>query len=259
MFDDFTQGTKTLALLIPPNRPDSTVYARDPKAGFTLAEIKLHLGAHVHAFRLQNGGLLLVDSLFCGVRSEAVNITATCLLRIAADALGMDVCGPALLLGPDESGLLSEPVRSALLLDSAQAIPTLLLFDNHDDVRSIIARGLENYRCRVIQARTPAYALIFCRTHPVDVLIVDIGSLEPHAFETMKQLREAQPQAAVLLTSGYDRSRIEHWYPRLIDGVQFLHKPFNLAVLVASLRLAPRTTLGPNQIEIVACENHDSS
>ncbi|HEV2991045.1 MAG TPA: hypothetical protein VG759_21580 [Candidatus Angelobacter sp.] len=244
-----------MALLISPNQPDSPVYARDPKAGFTLEEIERHLDATGKAFRLNAGGLLLVESLLCGAQTQEINMAATCLLRHAVDHPGTDVCGLALLLGPEESDLLSESVQAALLLQATE-VRTVLLLDRNDEVRQTIALGLETHGCRVIQARMAAHAVGFCQKHNVQFVVADIASLEPHALDTLGYLREAQPQAVLLLISGYDRFQVEQWFPRLLDDVQFLQKPFNLAVLSESLRLTRRS---PKRIEAMTCENHDSS
>lgn len=246
-----------MALIISPTEPDAPVYACDPQDGFTLEEIERHIGARGKAFRLNTGGLLLVGSLLCGARAEETNVAATCVLRNAVDAPGANVCGPALFLGIEESELLSEQVQAELLLNGPD-IRNALLLDRNEEVRQTITLGLEKHLCRVIQARMAVDAVGFCQKHKVQLLLADISSLEPHALETLRYLREAQPQASLLLISGYDRYQVDQWYPRLLDGIQFLQKPFNFGVLGVCLGLlhkAPKVSTDA----AMACHSGNSS
>lgn len=237
-----------MALLITSNQPESLVSAQDPRAGFTANELSRIIDAHAKAFRLRNGSVLLVDSLLSGASVEEMNITATCLLRNALDAPEADVCGSALLLGPDEAELLSPPVQAALLLNGSQPIRTVLLLDRDEGVRPTMALGLEIHHYRVIQARTALDVVDFCRKHTVDFVLADVSSLEPHALETLRYFREFQPQADVLVISGYDRVHIEQWHPNLLNGAGFLQKPFTSAVLDAIFRQMRRTSDTRNKI-----------
>ena len=247
-----------MALLISPNRPDSPVFAHDPKTGFTLKEIEGHIAANGKAFRIDHGGLLVVDSLLCHARAAEMNLAATCVLRHAVDDPGADVCGIALMLGSGEASLLPANVQSGLFL-SGPDVRTALLLDRNDEVRQTIALGLENHGFRAIQARMAADAANFCQRHRADVLVVDLTSLEPHALDTLRNLRETQPKAGVLLISGYDRFRVEQRYPRLLGGVQFLEKPFNLSELGEFLRPISKLSYTQAAVETLAGESTDSS
>jgi hypothetical protein len=161
--------------------------------------------------------------LFCSAPVQEINLGATRALRRAIDTPGLVVCGSALLLDAQEAEQLSNEVRTALLLSDKEQIRTVLLLDKDEQVRSLITLGLETHRCRVVQARAATDALGFCRSHSPDVLIIDVSALEPHAVDTLHQMRQAQPQAAVTAISGLDRFHVEKWFPNYTGTQEVQH------------------------------------
>jgi hypothetical protein len=237
-----------LATLLSPLRSDYSVSALDSNVGFTPDEIHRLIGRDGEAFWLQTGELLLVDWLACRARPEEKNIGATSLLRGAIGDPGGEVCGCALLLNPEETGRFSRSAKGALSLDSAAHSQTVLLLDDDEEVRPVIALGFERHNCRVVQARTAAESLTFCRGHAIDLLVADVSSLRPLPLETRRSLEEALMQAAMLLISGYECSTIADWYPGLLTGIQFLQKPFAFGLLGPLLRQIGRKTRRPYQL-----------
>lgn len=222
-----------MALLIAPCRQDFSVSAQNSNDGFTKDEMSRLIGGNGKAFRLQTGELLLVDSLACTAPADERNVSATCLLRSAIGDPGGDVCGCALLLGPEEFDLLPQSVREALLVDQVVKAPIVLLLDRNQVFRSVMAERLERDRFRVVQARTAIEAAEFCRIRPIDLLVADVNSLRPKPKETLLSIRQTQSQAKVLLISGYDLSTVGLWYPDLLADAEFLQKPFSLNVMVS--------------------------
>jgi len=221
-----------LALLLTPCRQDFSVSAQNSNDGFTKDEMSRLIGGNGKAFRLQTGGLLLVDSLACTAPPNERNVSATCLLRNAIGDPGGDVCGCALLLGSEEFDLLPQSVRSELLVDQVVETPIVLLLDRNQGFRSVMAERLERDHFRVVQARTAIEAAEFCRNRPIDLLVADVSSLRPKPKETLLSIRQTQSRAKVLLISGYDLSTVGFLYPDLVDGAEFLQKPFSLNVMV---------------------------
>jgi CheY-like chemotaxis protein len=218
------QETKQLATLISTSRQDS-VFAQESTAGFNKEEIDRLIRGDGKAFRLKTGEVLIVSCLACSAKTEEKNAAATYLLRNALDDPGGEVCGYALLLERDEAELLLPSIRMALSLDGNE-ISRVLLVDDDEEVRPVIAVGFGRYSCRVIQARTLSESLSFCREHVVDIFASDVSVLRPHPMKVRQLIYEIRPEAKMLLISGYDQSTILQWYPGLLDGVLFVQKPF---------------------------------
>jgi len=220
-----------LATLITPAGQQFSVAPQDSSLGFTKAEMDRLIAGECKAFSLQNGQLLLLDSLACLAPADQRNDMATRLLRGALDDPGGQVCGHALLLGKEESNYLSAAQQTALHLDDNRPLGPLLLLDRNEGVRPVLALGLERRNFSVIQAQTATEALGFCQSHKIEILVADVSSLRPEPLQTLGYIREAQPQVKVMLISGYDVGTVAKLYPGLLTGVEFLQKPFTLHVM----------------------------
>jgi DNA-binding NtrC family response regulator len=178
-------------------------------------------------------------------------------LRNATADPGGEVCGFAVLLAQEELDSLSRSEKTALSLDRRQEALTLLLLDRNEEFRSVMTLGLESAHFRVIQARTAADALGFCQCHRIQILVADVSSLRPQPLQTLGYIQEAQPQAKVLLISGYDAGTVATFYPGLLTGVEFLQKPFELNVMAhtAHAIVGTNKTSQPHDILAVAKTN----
>jgi ActR/RegA family two-component response regulator len=219
-----------LAKLISP-AGETFVAAENPNVGFRMSEISCLIGGDGKAFLLQSGGSLIIHSLFCRATLEEQNLAATQALRHARCDPGGEVSGCALLLDRDETDRLSSPVKGSLSLDGESACRTVLLLDDDDGVRPVIALGFERHRCRVIQARAFDECLSFCRNGRIDVFVSDLGCLRPNPLVLVQSIGTVQPDAQMLLISGHDDLTIKECYPGLLDELQFLKKPVGLRVL----------------------------
>jgi DNA-binding NtrC family response regulator len=141
-----------------------------------------------------------------------------------------------------------------LFLDRAEEASTVLLLDRNEEFRSVMALGLERAHFPVIQARTAAEAVGFCHSYRVKILVADVNSLRPQPLQTLGYIQEAQPHAKVLLVSGYDAGTVAAFYPRLLAGVEFLQKPFELNVLAntAHWMVGTNKTSQPHDTWVVA-------
>ena len=258
MIRHFIQEAYDLAILISPCKPDFSVSAQDSNAGFAKDEMNRLIGADGKAFRLKTGELLLVDSLACSAPADERNISATCFLRNAIGDPGGEVCGRALLLGCDESILLSPSVQAALLPDHVAGAPIVLLLDRNQEVRSVMAERLERDHFRVVQARSAIEATEFCERHPIDLLVADVSSLRPNPTETLLSIRKAQSRARVLLISGYDLSTVWFLYPGLLTGAEFLQKPFSLNVMANAAHWIDGTNKAEEPLRPMARSQPDS-
>ena len=243
------EGNHRLATLITPSGERFAIAPRQGNAVFTKDDLEHLIKGDCKAFLLKTGELLLVGSLACRAPHDEKNTIATCLLRHAPADPGGEVCGPALLLNPEEAVCLSSSAQETLLGHPTKDAPIILLLDRNDDVRSTIALGLERRHGRVIQARTAVEAIEFCRNHAINILVTDVSSLRPQPLEARRLIQEFQPQARLLFISGWDRLRVDDWYPGLLANAEFLQKPFSLAVMGSILQRMGISQKGQHTIE----------
>jgi len=113
---------------------------------------------------------------------------------------------------------------------------TVVLLDNDEEIRTVMALGLEHHHFRVLQARTPAEAAHFRRNHSTGLLVADVGVLQPQAVEALRPIEALQPKIKVLLISGHDRATVEDRHEGLLTGREFLQKPFSPLLLATVLQ-----------------------
>lgn len=94
---------------------------------------------------------------------------------------------------------------------AAQAMPTLMLIDDHDLYRAALRAMLENEHVRVL-ADTRSDASIACavaeRTHP-EIILIDIAASDGDTSQLIRQLDEALPDSGVIvLTRSLDDQHI---------------------------------------------------
>ena len=125
-----------------------------------------------------------------------------------------------------------EPVEVAL-----KGSGTVLLVDDEELVVKIGKKMLEGLGYTVLPARSGDEALNIFRQRPdsVDLVILDLIMPHMHGGEVFDRMREINPRAKVLLSSGYSLSgQAENILDRGCDG--FIQKPFNTVQLSRKVR-----------------------
>ena len=122
-------------------------------------------------------------------------------------------------------------------------VETILLVEDDDEVREVALRILRNNGYHVLEAANGADALRVCEQQPfpVDLVVTDIVMPEMGGTELAEKIRETQPDARILFTSGYTEDaavRQSFMHP----GEAFIEKPFT----PASLAKKAREMLGSN-------------
>jgi two-component system, cell cycle sensor histidine kinase and response regulator CckA len=112
---------------------------------------------------------------------------------------------------------------------------TILLAEDEEDVRTLLCELLESHGHRVLEASSPAHALVVAdgyRGH-IDLLLTDVVMPGGTGRELARQVMAKRPEMKVLYISGYP----EHGSPgRVLEsGVPFLPKPFTRDLLLAKL------------------------
>jgi CheY-like chemotaxis protein len=116
----------------------------------------------------------------------------------------------------------------------------ILVVDDEESMRITLAANLELEGHEVVEAATGEEALQRVRERPVDVVLADIRMPGLHGVELNRHLRREQPGLPVVLMTAFAQESLVE--DALAEGVfTVLHKPFDVAHLLRTLRQAART------------------
>ncbi|HEY7312985.1 MAG TPA: response regulator [Gemmataceae bacterium] len=105
----------------------------------------------------------------------------------------------------------------------------VLVADNDDRVRRSAHGLLGRWGCIVETARDGQEALTMARLSAYDAVLADIRLPDISGYEVYRRLREAQPQARVILMTGYGYDPTHALVKARQDGLRFvLFKPFRV-------------------------------
>ncbi|HLK64616.1 MAG TPA: response regulator [Bryobacteraceae bacterium] len=109
---------------------------------------------------------------------------------------------------------------------------TVLVVDDDPQILRLVEKMLRARNVTVLSAPRPAEALQICASQPVHLLISDVLMPEMDGNRLAERVLKLQPQAAILLISGYDKE------PAAAKSghVKFLKKPFFPSQLIHYLR-----------------------
>lgn len=111
---------------------------------------------------------------------------------------------------------------------------TLIIVDDHPDVRSIARRMLKDAGYRVLVAESGKEALRIIGQHPeVDLAIVDLTMPEEDGLQVIAQLLEKLPNLKVALMSGFDLNDVLANGQSAPQDLAFIEKPFAKEQLAA--------------------------
>jgi signal transduction histidine kinase/DNA-binding response OmpR family regulator len=113
---------------------------------------------------------------------------------------------------------------------------TILLVEDHDDVRAYSAMILNELGYRVIEAAEAEAALAVLRSDQrVDLLFTDVVLPGKSGRVLADEAAKLRPAMTILFTTGYSRNAIVH-HGRLDAGVHLLSKPFTFEQLATRVR-----------------------
>jgi signal transduction histidine kinase len=112
---------------------------------------------------------------------------------------------------------------------------TILLVEDEDVVRQLIATSLESFGYRVLVASAPSRAQEIAAREDFDLLMTDVVMPEMNGRELALVLQAQRPALRVLYTSGY-ASHVLLENGVLSEATSFLQKPFPLDVLACRVR-----------------------
>ena len=141
------------------------------------------------------------------------------------------------------------PSVPPILSDVQGGTETILVVDDEDLVRRIVARIISRLGYRVLTASDGAEALAVSRATPgpIELLLTDIVMPGMSGYAVAEILQEERPGIAVVLSSGYAEEDVSH-FPGVHEGrVHFLAKPYRTHHLADVLRKALATTARQNE------------
>lgn len=114
---------------------------------------------------------------------------------------------------------------------------TILVVEDHEEIRQTVARALESRGYTVLTASGGTEAMTLVRAHPgpIDLLISDVLLWGMTGAELYGRVRQVHGRVRVLFMSGYTEAVLQQ------HGVSsatapFLRKPFGVSALLATVR-----------------------
>jgi two-component system cell cycle sensor histidine kinase/response regulator CckA len=133
--------------------------------------------------------------------------------------------------------------RNAEVVSGFRSDALVLLVDDDERLRSVLAELLMSYGMRVLQAADGQQACAQFAQHADDIELVLLDVTMPgwSGIETLRRLTEVRPDVRAILLSGYTEQDVGQ---RLAskDQVSFLHKPFHMHELVTAIDALLRDT-----------------
>jgi two-component system response regulator HydG len=111
-------------------------------------------------------------------------------------------------------------------------VARILVADDHDAVREGMILSLTRLGHEVVGVRGGAEALAAYRKRPADVVVTDLRMLPVDGIEVVRRLREADPEATVVVVSAHGTIPVA--VEAMREGaIDFIEKPFSPEVLRA--------------------------
>jgi two-component system, cell cycle sensor histidine kinase and response regulator CckA len=116
---------------------------------------------------------------------------------------------------------------------------TILLVEDENQLRLMVQSVLESLGYRVLTAENGVEALGISNENEINLLLTDMALPEGvSGSELAAQLKAAKPDLKIVYTSGYSLDLITHSTERLVEGENFLQKPYLPQTLAETLRRA---------------------
>ena len=119
----------------------------------------------------------------------------------------------------------------------------ILVVDDDDSVRTMLARLLKTAGHEIVQAKSVAAAREAIAEQEVEVIVSDIVMPGDSGIDLRRWLAEHHPSVPVILTSGYSPDGPAEFAAQ-IPGTWFLQKPFGADELLGLIRDVVRAGTG---------------
>jgi two-component system cell cycle sensor histidine kinase/response regulator CckA len=135
---------------------------------------------------------------------------------------------------PATTGTVESAAVDPILLRLPAGTETVLLVEDEEPVRELVARVLEDVGYEVLAAARPSEAQRIVAERQIDLLLTDIVMPEMSGYDLATRVRLAQPEARTLFMSGYAHKALGE-ASELPQG-ELLRKPFSPEQLTRAVR-----------------------
>ena len=117
---------------------------------------------------------------------------------------------------------------------------TILLVEDDHDVRGYVVEILRDLHYRVLEAHDAdsALGLVDRNDVRVDLILADLVLPGMNGVQLAEQVRARQPQARVLIMTGYSRDAVTRGQWPVDAGIEMLHKPLTQDAIEEKVREA---------------------
>jgi len=113
--------------------------------------------------------------------------------------------------------------------------PWVLVVDDQQAILDLFAKNLRPEGIEVAVAENGEQALQACRERDFAVVFLDLKLPEMNGVEVMKRIKEKQPEARIVIMTGYPTDPLVGEAAKL-DPVMILYKPFDLEQVMRILQ-----------------------
>jgi two-component system, cell cycle sensor histidine kinase and response regulator CckA len=128
---------------------------------------------------------------------------------------------------PRLDAVVEPPKEKIPIAANYRGSETVLLVEDEDMLRGLLAKFLRLYGYTVLEARQAGEALLTCERHPgpIHLMVTDVVMPQMSGRELVDRLRPLRPEMKILYMSGYtEDALVQHGVADL--SVPFLQKPF---------------------------------
>jgi signal transduction histidine kinase/CheY-like chemotaxis protein len=132
-----------------------------------------------------------------------------------------------------------DPLASAPPARGPQGRETILIVEDESSLNALVRSILERYGYHVFSAATGLEALRIWDQHPeqIDLVLTDLvmpGEL--NGAQVAQRLQAQKPGLKVIYTSGYSADLMNEGLGELVEGVNFIQKPYRPHLLAQTIR-----------------------
>ena len=119
------------------------------------------------------------------------------------------------------------------------SVATVLVVEDHDEVRRFAVRALVECGCQVLAAANGSEAIAMAAGHAgrIEILLTDVVLPGMNGREVAERMVQARPDIKVIYTSGYTQALIAT-RGVLNCGVMYLPKPYTTEQIATKVREA---------------------
>jgi len=116
---------------------------------------------------------------------------------------------------------------------------TILVVEDEPALRALVTQMLSRFGYRVLSAASGVSALQVWNEHGSEIELLLTDMVMPDGMtgrQLAERLQRERPELGVIFTSGYSAEAVDRDAAALVDGVNFLQKPYEARKLAVTLR-----------------------